>query len=192
MSKGRGKKKESPFKNKNFIMKGINTMSTSVAVSSRFVLDFANKAIVGSKASFDRAGKGKGNAYEKLVSLMAKHPDFVCVVKEPKEPTKPKQTYKGMDIPFILDYLAAIGDNKTLKRMNDVMDYAKENKLKKYPLVKYELFAAYNEFNYNDAKEIVSVYRHKKIVEMATAEAAKKTASTESKQPDPTPAEKAA
>ena len=160
-------------------------MSNVSSISSRFVLDFANKAIVGSKASFDRAGKGKGNAYEKLVSLMAKHPDFVCVVKEPKEPAKPKQTYKGMNIKFILDYLAAIGDNKTLKRMNDVMDYAKENKLPSYPLVKYELFAAYKEFNYNDAKEKVAVYRHKKIVEMATAEAARKTASTEAKQSDP-------
>jgi len=158
----------------------------------RFTLDFANKAIIGSKTGFDKAGKGKGDAYEKLVSLMAKHPDFVCVVKEPKKPTRPKQTYKGMDIPFILDYLAAIGDNKTLKRMNDVMDYAKENKLKKYPLVKYELFAAYNEFNYNEAKEIVSVYRHRKIVELATAEAAKKTASNAENKPDLTPAEKAA
>lgn len=169
-------------------MKGINTMSTSVAVSSRFVLDFANKTIVGSKASFDKAGKGKGDAYEKLVSLMAKHPDFVCVVKEPKEPAKPKQTYKGMDIDFILDYLAAIGDTKTLDKVNDVIAYAEKDKLKKYPLVKYELFAAYKKFNYNDAKEKVAVYRHKKIVEMATAEAAKNTASTEGKQPDLAPA----
>lgn len=160
-------------------------MSTSIAVSSRFVLDFANKAIVGSKASFDRAGKGKGNAYEKLVSLMAKHPDFVCVIKEPKEPAKPKQTYKGMNITFILDYLAAVGDIKTLEKVKDVIAFAKKDKLPSYPLVKYELFAAYKEFNYNDAKEKVAVYRHKKIVEMATAEAARKTASTEAKQSDP-------
>jgi len=160
-------------------------MSNVTTVSPRFSFNFPNRTIVGTKASFDKAGKGTGSAYEELVAMMEKQPTFGFEVKAPKKPAKPKQTYKGMDIPFILDYLAAIGDNKTLKRMNDVMDYAKENKLKKYPLVKYELFAAYNEFNYNDAKEIVSVYRHKKIVEMATAEAAKKTASTESKQPDP-------
>ena len=161
-------------------------MKNSVAV--RFTLDFANKAIIGSKTGFDKAGKGKGDAYEKLVSLMEKHPDFVCVVREPKKPAKPKQTYKGMDIPFILDYLAAIGDNKTFKRMNDVMDYAKENKLPSYPLVKYELFAAYKEFNYNDAKEKVAVYRHKIIVEMATAEAARNTASTAENNSDLAPA----
>lgn len=169
-------------------MKGITEMKNSVAVSSRFVLDFAHKAIVGSKASFDKAGKVKGNAYEKLVSLMAMHPDFVCVVKEPKEPTKPKQTYKGMDIPFILDYLAAIGDNKTLKKVNDVIAFAKKDKLPSYPLVKYELFAAYKEFNYNDAKEKVAVYRHMKIVEMATAEAARNTASTAENNSDLAPA----
>lgn len=159
--------------------------NTSVA-SPRFVLDFAKKSIIGSKASYDKAGKGAGNIYNELVALMEKHPDFVCVVKKPKEPPKPRQTYKGMDIEFIRDFLAAVNDGKTLKRVNDVIAFAEKNKMKKYPLVKAELFDAHKDFDYNDAKEKVAEYRHKKIVEMATAEAAKKTASTEDKQPDPT------
>ena len=170
-------------------------MKNSVAV--RFTLDFANKAIVGSKASYDKAGKGSGEIYKELVSLMVKHPDFVCVVKEPKKPAKPKQTYKGMDIPFILDYLAAVKDAKTLKTVNDVIAFADAMKKHSYPLVKRVLFDAYEEFDYTSAKKIVNHYRHsqmlinaaKKAVEdaaaKATAEAAKKTASTESKQSDP-------
>lgn len=158
-------------------------MKKSAAV--RFTLDFANKAIIGSKAGFDKAGKGKGDAYEKLVSLMAKHPDFVCVVREPKEPTKPKQTYKGMDIPFIRDFLAAVNDMETLETLNDVLSFAEKDGEHKYPYAKWVLFDAYKDFDYNDAKEKVSAYRHKRFVEMAKAEAANALAPTENKQPDP-------
>ena len=160
---------------------------------ARFTVDFLTKSIVGSRASFTKAGKGVSPIYEELMALIAKHPDYSFEVKEPKKrSSKPRQTYKGMDIPFIKDFLAAVGDTKTLEKVNDVIAYAEKDKLHKYPLVKYELFEAYKEFDYNDAKEIVAVYRHKKIVEMATAEAAKNTASTEGKQPDPAPVKEAA
>ena len=97
-----------------------------------------------------------------------------------------------MDVPFILDYLAAIDDTNTLAKVNNVIAFAKKDKLSLYPLVKCELFEAHKDFDYNDAKEKVSAYRHKKIVEKATAEAAKKTTSNAEKQFDPASTKKAA
>ena len=179
-------------------------MSTTSVVSPRFVLNFANKSIVGTKASYDKAGKGTGDIYNELVALMEKHPDFACVVKEAKKAAKPKQTYKGMDIDFIRDFLAAVGDTKTLKTVNDVIAFAEAMKKHTYPPVKRVLFAAYPELDYSSAKKIVSHYRHsqmlinaaKKAAEdaaaKAAAEAEKKTASAEDTQPDPAPVDEAA
>ena len=56
---------------------------TNNTSSVRFNYDFFNKTIVGTKASFDKASKGFGPAYEELATKMAEHPDFICAVKEP-------------------------------------------------------------------------------------------------------------
>lgn len=170
-------------------------MKNSVAV--RFTLNFANKTIVGTKASFDKAGKGTGFIYEELVALMEKHPTFGFEVKkQEKRTSKPRQTYKGMDIDFICDFLAAKDDTKTLKTVNEVIAFAKAVKKHAYPLVKRVLFDAYEEFDYSSAKKIVNHYRHsqmlinaaKKAAEDAAAktaaEAAKKTASNAENKPD--------
>ena len=128
---------------------------TNNTSSVRFNYDFFKKTIVGTKASFDKASKGFGPAYVELAAKMAEHPDFTCVVKEPKKPAKPKQTYKGMDIPFMVDYLTAINDSTTLKTLNDVIDFAEKAGRSKYPLAKRVLFDAYECFDYVEAKRVV-------------------------------------
>ncbi len=132
--------------------------------SVRFTYDFANKTIVGTKASFDKAGKGYGPVYDELADKMAKHPTFTCVVKAPQKPAKPKQTYRGMDIPFMRDYLLALGDNITLKTMDDVIAFAEKNGGSKYPLAKRVLFDAYECFDYVEAKRVVDDYRYQQLL----------------------------
>ena len=144
--------------------------------SVRFHLNFADKQIVGTKASYDKAGKGYGPIYDELVALMAKHPDFACVVVAPKEPAKPKQTYKGMDIAFMRDFLMANDDSTTLKRLDDVVAYAKATGKSKYPLAKRVFFAVYDCFDYVDAKRMVDEYRHQRTLANAKAMAEKNTA----------------
>ena len=141
-------------------------MATST-VSVRFTLNFANKTIVGTKASFDKAGKGYGPVYEELADKLARHPDFVCVLKEPKKPAKPKQTYKGMDVPFIRDYLAARNDESTLNTLDAVLAFAEKNDESKYPLAKRVLFEAYKCFDYVEAKRIVNEYRYQRMLDSA-------------------------
>ena len=138
----------------------------------RFTLNFADETIVGTKASFAKASKGFGPVYDELVALMAKHPDFECDVKEPKQPAKPKQSYKGMDIAFMLDFLTANDDSTTLKTLNDVVAFAKSAGKSIYPLAKRVFFETYDSFDFVDAKRIVDDYRYqqtrKQADEMAT------------------------
>lgn len=138
----------------------------------RFSYDFVAKTIIGTKASFDKASKGFGPVYEELADKMAKQPTFTCVVKAPKQPTKAKQTYKGMDIPFMVDFLTATDDNITLKTLNDVIDYAEKMGKSKYPLAKRVFFDTNDCFDYVDAKRIVDEYRHQQTLEKANAMAA--------------------
>ena len=152
--------------------------------SVRFTLDFADKTIVGTKASFTKAGKGFGPVYDELVALMAKHPDFECDVKEPKQPAKPKQSYKGMDIDFIKDFFAAIGLITELNNLNKVLAFAEKDKKSKYPLAKRMLFDAVPEFNYVSAKEEVAEYRHKRTLEHAGVLKVKESILTKETKPD--------
>ena len=48
----------------------------------RFIIDFAKKQIIGTKASFNKAGKGEGEIYTELATKMAAHPDFKLEIKE--------------------------------------------------------------------------------------------------------------
>ncbi len=148
-------------------------ITTNNSSSVRFSLIFANKTIVGSKASFDKAGKGFGPVYDELVALMAKHPDFACVVKEPKKPAKPKQTYAGMDIDFMLDYASAVNQADFRIQMERVRDFTKNNGGSVYPIVKRMFLEHYapeanRRFAYAAAKAIVSEYRYKGIITAAT------------------------
>lgn len=147
----------------------VNTMSNSV----RFTLNFANKTIVGTKASFAKAGMGNGDVYDELVALMAKHPDYVCAVKEQKKPARGKQTYKGLNVKFMLDYASAVGEASFRADMEAVRVFAKSAGKSVYPLVKRMFMehyapAADTRFAYNAAKAIVSKYRYEGIITTAT------------------------
>ena len=137
--------------------------------SVRFTLDFVNKAIVGTKASFDKASKGYGPIYEELAEKMAKHPTFSVEIKAPKQPAKPKRTYAGMDIAFMRDFLTALDDSTTLKALNDVIAYAEKMGMSKYPLAKRVFFDAYDCFDFADAKRTVDEYHHQLTMENAAA-----------------------
>lgn len=106
--------------------------------NGRFTIDFLNKTIWGTKASFDMAGKGISPMYEELVEKMNAHPTFVCKVKGQKKNTrKPKRTYNGMNFAFMEAYISLQKNSVILtKEYNSVKAYAKEQKLSVYPFTK--------------------------------------------------------
>ena len=103
----------------------------------RFTVNFVERTIVGTKASFDKAGKGFGDIYEELVGLMERHPDYRLEVKEQKKHSaKPKETYDGLTIDLMVEYISIQENATELKEEFDrVCEFGKA-KGSKYPMAK--------------------------------------------------------
>ena len=139
------------------------TMNTTTS-SVRFTINFFNKTITGTKASFNKANKGFGPEYEELTAKMAAHPDFSLVVKEQKtKTTKSKRTYEGMDYKFMEDYIATFEDETMVKAYKAVKQMAEDCGTKAYPLVKKWFLSKFSDmeggFDMEAAKRDISDYR---------------------------------
>lgn len=136
-------------------------MKTSAA-TTRFTLDFVNKTIVGTKASFNKAGKGFGAEYEELSAKMTMHPDFTLKFKEQKkQTTRAKRTYEGLDFSFMERYISTEPKAEVLRKEYDaVRAEAKEKTGKEYPLTKKWFLGKFsdenNPFDMETAREKIS------------------------------------
>ena len=109
--------------------------------------------------------------YDELVALMAKHPTYRCVEKAPKKPAKPKRTYEGMDITFIMDFFHAIDMEEAAAKLEKALAYAAANRISKYPLAKRMLFDVCPDFDYASAKQEVAEYRYQLALAKGAAKA---------------------
>ena len=166
----------------------MNAITSSSKSAVRFTIDFFNKTITGTKASFDKAGKGFGAEYEELTAKMAAHPDFTLVIKEQKhKATKAKRTYVGMDYKFMEDYIATFEDVAMVKEYEAVKEMAENCGTKVYPLTKKWFLGKFSDmeggFDMEAAKKDIAEFRiaqaEKKVAEslvaMAVATAAEQT-----------------
>ena len=118
--------------------------TTASAMSAvRFSVDFFNKTITGTKASFRKASKGCGPEYDELTVKMAAHPDF----------TLEMEAYIGT-----LDNANAImTEYKAVKAM------AVKCGTKPYPLAKKWFLGKFNTeeapFDMDKAKEAIGQFR---------------------------------
>ena len=140
----------------------MNTTTTSSNV--RFTINFFEKTIIGTKASFNKAGKGCGPEYEELTAKMAAHPDFKLVVKEQKaKTTKAKKTYEGMDYKFMEAYIATFEDATMVKEYEAVKQMAENCGTKAYPLTKKWFLNKFSDmeggFDMEAAKKDIADYR---------------------------------
>ena len=135
-----------------------------------FTVDFFNKKIIGTKASFNKASKGSGSAYDELVEKINNHPEFELVIKEQnKHTTRAKRTYFGLDFDFIEAYIetrnnfsALNEDYKAVKKM------AKDSGISVYPTVKKWFLGEFDPddlgFDMEQAKKEISDYRISKAI----------------------------
>ena len=147
--------------------------TTSSKSAVRFTLNFFDKTITGTKASFNKANKGFGPEYEELTSKMAAHPDFKLEVKEQKsKTTKSKRTYEGMDYKFMEDYIGTLNNAKDMMaEYKAVKNMAESHGTKVYPLTKkwfLDKFGTEDEgFDMAAAKERITNFRLAQAAEMA-------------------------
>lgn len=144
----------------------MNTNKTS----ARFTIDFINHKIVGTKASFDKAGKGEGAIYEELASKIAKHPDFTLKVKEQKKhSTTAKRTYNGMNFSFMEAYIETrLKAEQIKKEYEAVKKMAEDSKISVYPFTKKWFLGEFDPdnqgFDMDKAKKEIAEYRMAKAV----------------------------
>ncbi len=116
----------------------MNTSKTPT--TSRFIVDFLGKQIIGTKASFDKASKGISPIYEELTAKINAHPTFALTVKEQKhKSTKVKRTYEGLNFKFIEDYISIQEAKRAAAIMAEyvsVKAFAEDSGLSIYPFVK--------------------------------------------------------
>lgn len=144
-------------KRKEIIMNATTSTNTTV----RFTINFFGKQIIGTKASFDKAGKGFGAEYEELIAKMNAHPDFELVIKEQKHRSaKAKKTYDGLDFALMEDYISIQEDADTIKKeYKAVKEKAKTCGISVYPFTKKWFLKKFENFDVDTAKEAISDYR---------------------------------
>lgn len=140
---------------------------TNEKMTVRFTIDFFKKTITGTKASFNKAAKGYGPEYEELAAKMAAHPEFTLATKDQKhQSTKAKQTYDGLDFPFMEAYILTRSNSDILtKEYEEVKNVAKKSGTKTYPLTKKWFLGKFvtedQPFDMDEAREEINAYRIK-------------------------------
>jgi hypothetical protein len=137
----------------------------------RFVIDFVNKAIIGTKASFDKAGKGEGVIYEELAVKIEAHPSFKLVIKEQKKhSTKAKETYDGLNFLLMEKYIAIQDNSEDLMlAYNGAKKMAKDTGSSVYPFTKKWFLGQFKDFDVAEAKKAISDHNISKVVRNAAA-----------------------
>lgn len=140
-------------------------MNTNKNMTVRFIIDFPTKTITGTKASFNKAGKGFGAEYEELAAKLAAHPDYTLVVKEQKrKTTKAKRTYEGLDFEFMEAYIEMQTEAQKLKNeYKAVKEMAAIRCSSKYPLTKKWFLGKFSTedqpFDMDKARKDIDDYR---------------------------------
>lgn len=124
----------------------------------RFVIDFTEEAIIGTKASFTKAGKGEGVIYTELATKMAAHPKFKLVIKEQKKRSnKAKQTYDGLNFDLMEKYIAIQDNSESLMlAYKGAKKMAKDTGSSVYPFTKKWFLGHFEHFNVAEAKKAIS------------------------------------
>ena len=137
----------------------------------RFVIDFVNKAIIGTKASFDKAGKGEGAIYEELAAKVAAHSDFELVVKEQKKRSnKAKQTYDGLTFDLMKKFIAIQPNSASLMNgYEGAKKMAKEIGSSVYPFTKKWFLGQFKDFNVAEARKAISDHNVSLVVAYTAA-----------------------
>ena len=139
--------------------------------ATRFVINFVDKKIIGTQASFNKASKGNGSVYEELADKIAAHPEFELVIKEQKKRSnKAKQTYDGLNFDLMEKYIKIQPDAETLLRAyNGAKKMAKDTVGSVYPFTKKWFLGQFENFDVVKARKAISDHYVSKVEQNAAA-----------------------
>ena len=126
---------------------------TKTATSSKnlFTFNHIDKTIVGTEHHFNQAGIPDFTAYKALMAAMAMQPTYSLAPIPSTKKVEKKQTYKGLDMTLMADYIRIAGTEQVKAEFNHMV----EGKTA-YPTIKSWFLEEFKHFNVNQAKTMIA------------------------------------
>ena len=126
---------------------------TKTATSSKnlFTFNHIDKTIVGTEHHFNQAGIPDSTAYKALMAAMAMQPTYSLAPIASTKKVEKKQTYKGLDMGLMADYIRIAGNEQSQAEFNHMV----EGKTA-YPTIKSWFLEEFKHFNVNQAKTMIA------------------------------------
>ena len=126
---------------------------TKTATSSKnlFTFNHIDKTIVGTEHHFNQAGIPNSTAYNALMAAMALQPTYSLAPIPSTKKVEKKQTYKGLDMTLMADYIRIAGTEQVKAEFNHMV----EGKTA-YPTIKSWFLEEFKHFNVNQAKTMIA------------------------------------
>ena len=127
---------------------------TKTATSSKnlFTFNHIDKTIVGTEHHFNQAGIPNSTAYNALMAAMALQPTYSLAPIASTKKVEKKQTYKGLDMGLMADYIRIFGSEQAKAEFNHMV----EDKKNTYPTIKSWFLEEFKHFNVNQAKTMIA------------------------------------
>ena len=131
------------------------TSTTNTAIDTSFTayftFDHINKTIVGSEFNFKKAGNPASEQYVELMKMKATQPTFKFAPIASAKKVEKKQTYKGLDMTLMADYIRIAGTEQAKAEFTHMV----EDKTA-YPTIKSWFLEEFKHFNVNQAKAMIA------------------------------------
>ena len=131
-----------------------NTFSSTTSISNNitapkfFRFNMLDDTIEGSEVNFKKAGDPTSAQYAELMQFKAIQPTFKFAPIASTKKVEKKQTYKGLDMGLMADYIRVFGNEQVKAEFNHMV----EDKKITYPTIKSWFLDEFKHFNVNQAK----------------------------------------
>ena len=137
---------------KNFEKNATAMTATTITSAKYFRFNILNDTIEGSEFNFKKAGNPTSAQYAELMQFKAIQPTFKFAPIASTKKVEKKQTYKGLDMGLMADYIRIFGSEQAKAEFN-LMVADKKNT---YPTIKSWFLEEFKHFNVNQAKAQIS------------------------------------
>jgi len=121
--------------------------NTTVFAPKFFRFNLFNDTIEGSEFNFKKAGNPASEQYVELMKMKAIQPSFKFAAIASTKKVEKKQTYAGLTLPLMSDYIRIVGTEQVKAEFNHMV----EGKTA-YPTIKSWFLDEFKHFNVNQAK----------------------------------------
>ena len=129
----------------------MNATATTISSAKYFRYNILNSTIEGSEFNFKKAGDPTSAQYAELMQFKAIQPTFKFAPIASTKKVEKKQTYKGLDMPLMADYIRIAGSEQAKAEYKHMV----EGKTA-YPTIKSWFLEEFKHFNVNQAKAMIA------------------------------------